>query len=61
VADVLLAGFALMLVVEGILPFAAPKVWRATFKALTEMNDGQIRFAGLMSMAAGLAMLWLVT
>jgi uncharacterized protein len=61
VADVLLAGFALMLVVEGILPFAAPTVWRATFKALTEMSDGQIRFAGLASMAVGLAMLWLVT
>lgn len=60
-ADVLLAGFALMLVVEGILPFAAPAVWRATFKALTEMNDGQIRFAGLVSMVAGLAMLWFLT
>ncbi len=50
-----------MLVVEGILPFAAPAVWRATFKALTEMNDGQIRFAGLVSMVAGLAMLWFLT
>ncbi len=60
-ADVLLAGFALMLVVEGILPFAAPKVWREAFRALTAMNDGQIRFAGLTSMAAGLALLWLVT
>ena len=59
--DVLLAGFALMLVVEGILPFAAPTVWRATFKALTEMSDGQIRFAGLASMLVGLALLAFVS
>jgi hypothetical protein len=61
VTEVLLAGFALMLVIEGVLPFAAPRLWRETFKALTEMKDGQVRFAGLMSMAAGLAMLWFLT
>jgi uncharacterized protein YjeT (DUF2065 family) len=61
VTDVLLAGLALMLVVEGILPFAAPKLWRQAFRSLTEMRDGQLRFAGLMSMAVGLALLWLVT
>lgn len=46
-----------MLVIEGILPFLAPRLWRETFKALTEMRDGQIRFAGLASMVAGLALL----
>jgi hypothetical protein len=61
VTELLLAGFALMLVIEGVLPFAAPRLWRETFKALTEMKDGQVRFAGLMSMAAGLAMLWFLT
>lgn len=55
--EVLFAGFALMLVIEGILPFLAPRLWRETFKALTEMRDGQIRFAGLASMVAGLALL----
>ena len=55
--EVLFAGFALMLVIEGILPFVAPKLWRETFKALTEMKDGQIRFAGLVSMLVGLAIL----
>ena len=50
-----------MLVIEGILPFVAPKLWRDTFKALTEMKDGQIRFAGLVSMAAGLVLLAFVT
>ena len=60
-ADNLLVAVALMLVIEGVLPFAAPKVWRETFKRVTEMSDGQIRFVGLTSMSAGLlalAMFW---
>jgi len=61
VTEVLFAGFALMLVIEGILPFLAPRLWRETFKSLTEMKDGQIRFAGLVSMAVGLALLAFVT
>jgi uncharacterized protein YjeT (DUF2065 family) len=55
--DVLFAAFALMLVIEGVLPFVAPRLWRDTFRSLTELKDGQIRFAGLVSMAAGLALL----
>ncbi|MDH5264965.1 MAG: DUF2065 domain-containing protein [Betaproteobacteria bacterium] len=58
--EVLFAGFALMLVIEGILPFVAPRLWRETFRALIEMKDGQIRFAGLVSMTVGLALLLLV-
>jgi uncharacterized protein YjeT (DUF2065 family) len=57
VAEVLLAGLALMLVIEGVLPLVAPKLWREAFKALIEMKDGQIRFAGLVSMATGLVLL----
>lgn len=53
----LLAAIALMLVIEGVLPFAAPKVWRDTFRRVTEMSDGQIRFIGLSSMLAGIVLL----
>jgi uncharacterized protein YjeT (DUF2065 family) len=60
-SDVLVAAIALMLVIEGILPFTAPKLWRETFRKLTEMSDGQIRFAGLVSMAVGLVILFLAT
>lgn len=59
--DVLLTAFALMLVIEGILPFLAPRLWRDTFRSLTELRDGQLRFAGLASMAVGLALLALVS
>ena len=60
-SDVLLAALALMLVIEGILPFTAPRAWREAFRRLTELTDGQLRFAGLMSMIVGLVMLFLVT
>jgi uncharacterized protein len=58
--ELLVSAFALMLVIEGILPFVAPRLWRETFLKLTEMNDGQLRFAGLSSMIVGLAVLLLV-
>ncbi|HEY9446612.1 MAG TPA: DUF2065 domain-containing protein [Burkholderiales bacterium] len=56
----LLLAFALMLVIEGILPFLVPTLWRDTFRRLTEMSDGQIRFVGLTSMLVGLLLLYLV-
>ncbi len=60
-SDVLVAALALMLVIEGVLPFTAPRVWRETFRTLIQMSDGQIRFAGLASMLIGLAILFLAT
>ena len=60
-SDIVFAALALMLVIEGILPFTAPKLWREAFKRLTEMSDGQIRFAGLTSMIIGLVILFLAT
>ena len=60
VSNTLLTAFALMLVIEGVLPFLVPALWRETFRRLTEMSDGQIRFIGLTSMLAGLLLLYLV-
>ncbi|GAB1369883.1 DUF2065 domain-containing protein [Azonexus hydrophilus] len=50
----LLLAFALMLILEGAMPFIAPAAWRETFRRLTQMSDGQIRFIGLSSMLIGL-------
>ncbi len=58
--SVLLSAFALMLVVEGLLPLLAPKAWREMFRRILEFNDGQIRFIGLLSMLTGLALLYFV-
>lgn len=55
----LLTAFALMLVIEGILPFLVPSIWRDTFRRLIELSDGQLRFVGLSSMVAGLLLLYL--
>jgi uncharacterized protein len=54
-----LMALALLLILEGVLPFLAPNLWRETFRRLTQMNDGQIRFIGLSSMVVGvLLLLW---
>jgi uncharacterized protein YjeT (DUF2065 family) len=59
-SNTFLTAFALMLVIEGVLPFLVPALWRETFRRLTEMSDGQIRFIGLTSMLAGLLLLYIV-
>ena len=56
-----LMAFALMLVLEGVLPFVAPTLWRDTFRRITQMSDGQIRFVGLSSMLIGLLILYAKT
>ena len=58
--NLLLTAFALMLVIEGLLPFLLPGLWRETFRRLTEMTDGQIRFIGLTAMLAGVLLLFIL-
>ena len=55
----LLMALALMLILEGVLPFLAPSLWRDTFRRVTQLSDGQIRFFGLTSMLIGLLLLLL--
>ncbi len=54
------AAFALLLLLEGMLPFAMPQLWKSAFSRMTAMNDGQVRVMGLLSMVAGLALLFWV-
>lgn len=49
-----------MLVLEGVLPFLAPKAWRQTFQRMIELKDGQLRFVGLASMLGGLILMFVV-
>ena len=56
-ATTFLMALALMLILEGVLPFIAPNLWRDTFRKITQMSDGQIRFVGLSSMIVGLLLL----
>lgn len=59
--DTLLAALGLALIIEGLLPFLAPRGWRQAFTQLLRMQDGQIRFFGLLALAGGLALIWLAT
>ncbi|MET0218039.1 MAG: DUF2065 domain-containing protein [Burkholderiales bacterium] len=56
----LLTAVALVLIIEGALPFVSPSVWREAFRRIMAMSDGQIRFIGLTSMLAGLLLLLLL-
>ena len=50
---------ALVLVIEGLLPFAHPGLWRRVFERAVQMTDGQIRLVGLGSLIVGVALLLL--
>ena len=40
-------AIALLLVIEGLLPFVSPGSWRRAFNQLLTLRDGQLRFFGL--------------
>jgi hypothetical protein len=56
-----LAAIGLLLVIEGILPFAVPAVWREGFSRILELNDGQLRFIGAASMTGGVFLLLMLS
>ena len=58
--DYWLLGLAMMLVIEGLLPFVLPDLWRETFRKLVSLSDGQLRFIGVTTMLSGLLLLYLI-
>jgi uncharacterized protein YjeT (DUF2065 family) len=59
--ETLALAFALMLVLEGILPLLVPSAWRQMFQRVTELNDGQIRFFGLIAVVGGALLFWFLS
>ncbi|WP_038210312.1 DUF2065 domain-containing protein [Xenophilus azovorans] len=57
--DVFWSALALVLVLEGILPFVSPGGWRRGFSQLLQLRDGQLRFFGLCCIVGGLLLLWI--
>jgi uncharacterized protein YjeT (DUF2065 family) len=55
----LLTALALVLLIEGLLPFLSPGGWKRMFSQLLQLQDGQLRFFGLVSILLGLMILWL--
>lgn len=56
----LLAALALVMVIEGILPFLNPNAMRNVMRTMSDMDDRSLRISGLVSMALGVVMLYLV-
>jgi uncharacterized protein len=56
----LLSAIALVMVIEGLLPFANPRGSRRTMAMLAQMPDEKLRLAGLVSIVAGAVLLWIV-
>jgi len=54
------AALALVLVIEGVLPFINPNGMRKTWLQMAQMDEKSLRIAGLVSMIAGLIVLSLV-
>ncbi|MGA0571079.1 DUF2065 domain-containing protein [Variovorax sp. VNK109] len=57
-SETLWTALALVLIIEGLLPFLSPQAWRNMFAQILQMRDGQIRFFALCSILGGLALLW---
>ena len=58
--DDLLRALGLMLVIEGIMPFLNPRGLREALLTLAQLDNRTLRVAGLMAMAAGLVVLYLI-
>lgn len=56
----LLRALALVLVLEGILPFLMPARWRETILRIASLNDRMLRLIGITTMTMGLVLLQLV-
>ncbi len=54
------AAFAIYLVLEGLLPFASPASWREAVQSIAGQSDAWIRRFGLISMGAGVVLLFAV-
>ncbi|OOZ00167.1 DUF2065 domain-containing protein [Solemya velum gill symbiont] len=54
------AALALLMIIEGIFPFLSPQKFRETMRKMSDMDDNSMRTAGIISMIAGLVLLYLV-
>jgi uncharacterized protein YjeT (DUF2065 family) len=52
-------AFALYLVLEGVLPFLNPSAAQRLMAKLAQTETKQLRWGGLISMVAGLTLLWM--
>jgi uncharacterized protein len=51
---------AMLLVVEGVLPFLSPRMWRDLMMRMSEQSDRALRIVGLCSMLIGVIILYII-
>ena len=56
----ILTACALVLVIEGILPFVGPNRYKQLVAQMVRLSDNQLRTFGLSAMIAGLVLLFIV-
>ena len=56
----LLAALALVLVIEGMVPFINPQSLRRMLETVSQLDDRTLRITGLISMLIGVVMLYVV-
>ena len=56
----LLSALALVLVIEGMMPFINPKGWRQTMLQAIQLKDKSLRSIGFVSMLIGVVLLYLM-
>jgi hypothetical protein len=54
------SAMALVLVIEGMLPFLKPEAWRRTMGRIIDRPNNTLRIMGLMSMLIGVALLYAI-
>jgi uncharacterized protein YjeT (DUF2065 family) len=57
-SNTLWIALALVLIIEGLFPFASPQAWKRAFLAIMRLDDGQVRFIGLSCIVVGVLLLW---
>lgn len=58
--EIFLSAVALVLVLEGIMPCAAPTMWRRMMMSIVTQSDRAIRVMGFISLVAGALLMYLV-
>jgi uncharacterized protein YjeT (DUF2065 family) len=53
-------ALGLMLILEGLLPMISPRKWRSLFEQMLQLQEGQIRFFGMIMVVFGLLVIWLL-
>jgi hypothetical protein len=53
-------ALGLMLILEGLLPMISPRIWRTLFEQMLQLQEGQIRFFGMLMVLLGLLVIWLL-